>query len=327
MNAFITGASGFVGSRLSDALTAAGWKVKAFDLRPRDNSSAGVDFIPGDVCDGALLLNMVRGADVVFHLASALGASQIGSAEFSAINAGGTRAVLEAARVNGVRRIVHFSSAGVLGHVKPGDVADEGYPLDPRDAYDRSKLEGEQAALESAAAGLDVVVIRPGWVYGPGDRRTFKLVRAIARGRFIQAGKGETLQTPIFIDDLVAGTLLCAERGRRGEIYNLAGGEVLTVRQIAETIAAAADKRLPRFRLPMGPTRVAAGLMSAAFGLIGKEAPLNPSRLAFFVHPKPLDITKARTELGFVPQMAFANGMVQAVAWYRAAGWIRSTTK
>jgi nucleoside-diphosphate-sugar epimerase len=322
MNAFITGASGFVGSRLSDALTAAGWKVKAFDLRTRDDSSTGIEFIPGDVRDEALLRNIVQGADVVFHLASALGASRIGPAEFSAINAGGTRAVLEAARVNGVRRIVHFSSAGVLGHVKPGEVADEGYPLDPRDDYDRSKLEGERAALESAATGLDIVVIRPGWVYGPGDRRTFKLVRAIARGRFLQAGKGETLQTPIFIDDLVAGTILCAERGRGGEIYNLAGGEVLTVRQIAETIAAVVGRRLPRLHLPMGPTRVAAGLMSAAFGLIGKEAPLNPSRLAFFVHPKPLDNAKARTGLSFVPQTAFAEGMAQAVAWYRAAGWI-----
>ncbi len=72
----------------------------------------------------------------------------------------------------------------------------------------------------------------------------------------------------------------------------------------------------------MGPTRVAAAALGKLFGLVGREAPLNPSRLAFFVHPKPLEIDKARTELGFVPKVSFTEGMRQAVAWYRANGWI-----
>jgi nucleoside-diphosphate-sugar epimerase len=322
MNAFVTGGSGFVGSRLCDALAAAGWKVKAFDLRPRSDASPGVDFIPGDIRDAALLLKAVSSTDVVFHLAAALGASRISPDEFMAVNAGGTRVIMEAARKNGVRRIVHFSSAGVLGHVKPGDVADERYPLDPRDIYDKTKLAGERAALEFAALGLNVVVVRPGWIYGPGDRRTLKLIRSIARGRFLFPGKGGTLQSPTFIDDLVAGTMLCADRGRAGEIYNIAGKEALTVRQMAETIAATLGKRLPRFHLPMGPTRAAAAVLGKLFGLVSREAPLNPSRLAFFVHPKALKIDKARAELSFEPRVDFAEGMARAVAWYRDAGWI-----
>lgn len=322
MIAFVTGASGFVGRRLCAALAAAGWKVKAFDLRPPDDSPSSVDFVPGDVRDAALLAEAVSGADVVFHLAAALGASRISSDEFMAVNAGGTRAVLEAARKNGVRRVLHFSSAGVLGHVRPGDVADERYPLDPRDIYDKTKLAGERVALEFAASGLSVVVIRPGWIYGPGDRRTLKLIRSIARGRFLFPGKGRALQSPTFIDDLVAGTLLCADRGRAGEIYNIAGREALTVRQMAETIAAALAKRLSRFHLPMGPTRAAAWAMGKAFGLVNLEAPLNPSRLAFFVHPKALKIDKARAELGFEPKVDFSEGMTRTIAWYLEAGWI-----
>jgi len=96
----------------------------------------------------------------------------------------------------------------------------------------------------------------------------------------------------------------------------------MTVRRMAETIAAAAGVRLPRFHLPMGPTRVAAWLMGRTFGLIGREAPLNPSRLAFFVHPKPLDISKARAELGFLPKVNFSEGMARTIAAYRSAGWI-----
>ncbi|MCX6567160.1 MAG: NAD-dependent epimerase/dehydratase family protein [Candidatus Aminicenantes bacterium] len=311
----------------SEAVFAAHWRPRVGKSKRSTSGREATfppasNFISGDICDAALLEKAVAGTDVVFHLAAALGASRLSPEEFMAVNAGGTRVIMEAARKNSVRRVVHFSSAGVLGHVKPGDVADERYPLDPRDVYDKTKLAGERAALEFAAAGLDVVVIRPGWVYGPGDRRTLKLVRSIARGRFLFPGKGGTLQSPTFIDDLVSGTVLCADRGRAGEIYNIAGKEALTVRQMAETIAAAVEKKLPRFHLPMGPTRAAAWTMGKAFGLVGREAPLNPSRLAFFVHPKALKINKAQVELGFVPGVDFVEGMARTVAWYRAAGWI-----
>jgi len=322
MNALVTGASGFVGRRICAALSAADWKVRAFDLRAPDEPAPNVEFMAGDIREAARVARALSGADVVFHLAAALGSSRISAGEFMAVNAGGTRAVMEAARTCGIRRVVHFSSAGVLGHVKPGDVADEKYPLDPRDVYDKTKLAGERVALEFAASGLDVVVIRPGWIYGPGDRRTLKLIRSIAGGRFLFPGKGRTLQSPTYIDDLVAGTLLCADRGRASEIYNLAGNEALTVRRMAETIAAAVGKRLPRFRLPMGPTRAAAWVMGKTFGWTGREAPLNPSRLAFFVHPKGLKIDKAKAELGFEPHVDFAEGIARAVAWYREAGWL-----
>lgn len=322
MNAFVTGGSGFIGRKLCAALASNGWKVKALVHRPASGAPEGIDAVSGDIRDAEAVEKAVAGAEIVFHLAAALGASRIGTEGFMAVNAGGTRNVMEAARKSGVRRVVHFSSAGVLGHVRPGDVADENYPLDPRDTYDKTKLAGERIALEAAAAGQDVVVIRPGWIYGPGDRRTFKLVRSIAGGRFLLPGKGDTLQSPTYIDDLVAGTILCAERGRPGEIYNIAGADALPVRIMAETIAAALGKRLPRFRPPMGLTRAAGAMLGKLFGFFGKEAPLNPSRLAFFVHPKGLKIDKARAELGFEPKVDFAEGMARAVAWYREAGWL-----
>jgi dihydroflavonol-4-reductase len=322
MNVFITGASGFIGGHLAAALARSGANVRALIHRRRAWIAAPVEFVQGDLRDEELLADACRGIDLVFHCAAALGASQIGAKEFRSVNAGGTRALLEAARAAGVRRVVHFSSAGVLGRVENGRVADEDYPPAPRDVYDRTKLEGERIALEAARAGLDVVVIRPGWVYGPGDRRTLKLIRAISRRRFALVGKGLTLQTPVYIDDLVAGTLLSAEKGRSGEIYHLAGPEVLSVADIVTAIAAASGNRLPRWRLPALPTRAAAWLMGRGFGLFKKEAPLNPSRLAFFLHPKPLEIAKARRELGYDPATSFGEGMAKAVAWYRDAGWI-----
>jgi nucleoside-diphosphate-sugar epimerase len=322
MRAFITGASGFIGGHLAERLVRQGWTVRGFDVRARKPEDKNVETVTGDIRDAGLLRNVLPGTDVLFHLASALGFSQIGDEEFYAINAEGTRTVLAAAEVSGVRRIVHFSSAGVLGHVND-ELANESYPLNPQDIYDRSKLEGEKIAVAAARSGQNVSVVRPGWVYGPGDRRTFKLIRAIARGRFILVGRGRALQTPVYIDDIIAGALLCAEKGRPGEIYHLGGPEILPVKQIAKTIAAAAGSRIPRLSLPVGPVKVAAWTLGGLFSLFGKEAPLNPSRLAFFVRAKPLDIRKAVRELGYSPEWRLEKGMASAIAWYRSHQWLR----
>jgi nucleoside-diphosphate-sugar epimerase len=322
MRVFITGASGFIGGHLARRFVRDGWSVRALVHRKDISLPEQIEGVPGDIRDFDLLKGALRGADVLFHLASALGAAQIDRKEFFAINAEGTRTVLRAARVEGVRRIVHFSSAGVLGHVENNLAADENHPLDPRDVYDKSKLEGEMIAREAAKDGLNIVIIRPGWVYGPGDRRTFKLIRAAARRRLILVAKGKTLQSPVFIDDLIDGALLCLDKGRPGEIYNLAGKEVLTVKRMIEAIAAAAGTKPPRISLPLAPVKAAAWAVGKAFSMIRKEAPLNPSRLAFFIHPKPLSIRKAAAELGYAPAWTFEKGMAATIAWYRADGWL-----
>jgi nucleoside-diphosphate-sugar epimerase len=322
MRAFVTGASGFIGGHLTSRLLRDGYQVRAFVHRTPLQAAGPLESIRGDIRDFDLLKDALRDVDVLFHLASALGASRIGAGEFLAINAGGTRAVFRAAAEAGVKKIIHFSSAGVLGHVSRGEVAGEDHPLDPRDAYDRSKLEGEKIALEWARQGRDIIVIRPGWVYGPGDRRTFKLFRAIARRRFVRAGRGNAPQTPVFIDDLIEGALLCGAKGASGEVYNLAGPEVLTVKAITEIIAAALGTKIPRLGLPLAPTRAAAWGLGKVFSIAGEEAPLTPSRLAFFVHPKPLSIKKAAADLGYVPAWDFRRGAAAAVAWYRANGWL-----
>ena len=322
MRAFITGASGFIGGHLAVRLVRDGWQVRALVHEKKIFEPEGLESVSGDIRDFAVLKDALRGADVLFHLASALGASRIDKNEFFAVNAEGTRNVLRAAREAGASRIVHFSSAGVLGHVKNARAADENFALDPQDTYDRSKLQGEKIALESAKEGLNIIIVRPGWVYGPGDRRTFKLIRAIARRRFILIAKGKALQTPVYVDDLVDGALLCSEKGKTGQIYNLAGAEVLTVKQIAETIAAATGTKIPRLAFPLFSAKAAAWSLGKAFSIFGKEAPLNPSRLAFFIHPKPLSIRKAAEELGYTPAWDFKKGMAATMAWYRANGWL-----
>jgi nucleoside-diphosphate-sugar epimerase len=322
MRAFLTGGSGFIGRHLIEALLAEGWSVTALVHRSPVPDAGKVEAVNGDITDAGALAAGIKGADVVFHLASALGGSLIGRREFFRINASGTRAVLEAVRRAGGPRILHVSSAGVFGHVREGEVAGEDSPARPILAYDHAKLAGEKAAMEAATAGMDVVVVRPGWAYGPGDRRTFKLIRMVAAGPSVMATRGSARQTPVHVSDLVKGVLLAAGRGRQGEAYHLAGAEIMTADAIVRAIAAAAGRPPARVRLPGWLAQAAALVLEVACRPLRREPPLSRSKLSFFLDSKPLSIDKARRELGFRPAVDFEAGIRMTLDWYRENGWL-----
>ncbi|MEW5901181.1 MAG: NAD-dependent epimerase/dehydratase family protein [Acidobacteriota bacterium] len=322
MRVFVTGGSGFIGSHLIETLLARGWSVRALAHRSRLPQEDKIEIIRGDIGDIELLRKGLRGTDIAFHLTAALGSSVIGAAEFRRINALGTETVLEAARLENVRRVVHFSSAGIFGALRQDEIADESHSPNPVSIYDRTKLEGETAALGFAGKGMDVVVVRPGWAYGPRDRRTFKLIKAICAGRFLMAGRGAGRQTPIYIDDLTRGVLLAAEKGKKGQIYHLAAGEILLAREIVEAVAEACGRKIPRLGLPLFLARPAAFVLEKSFVPLRREPPFNRAKLSFFVHSRALSAEKAKRQLGFAPEVDFRQGIAKALDWYRKNGWL-----
>lgn len=325
MRAFVTGGSGFIGGHLIASLLRRGFKVKALAHCSPLPTMNKLEAVRGDICDRERLERALEGVDILFHLASALGSAVIGPTEFRRINVKGTESILEAARRNGVSRVIHVSSAGVFGAVKRGEVATESSPPKPITIYDRTKLEGERIAISFAQKGMDVVVLRPGWAYGSGDRRTFKLIKAVCTGRFIMVTRGKGLQTPVYIDDLVNGIHLAAEKGNRGGTYHLAGREILTVGEMVRTIASACGKKPSRLFIPLLPAHLVAWFLEAAYTPFRREAPFNRSKLSFFIHSKPLSIEKAKDELGFSPEVDFRGGITRTVAWYRNQGWLPSS--
>jgi nucleoside-diphosphate-sugar epimerase len=323
MLAFVTGASGFIGSHLVRALKTNGWQVRAYVHRTPLAAIPAVEFVNGDILDQAVLESAMRGVDVVFHLAAAVGSVVTDPRAFREVNVGGTEAVLAAARRARAGRVVYFSSIGVLGAVKAGDTADEEYPPAPRTLYDRTKSAAEEAARRAAAEGLDVVIVRPGWVYGPGDRRTFKFMRAICRRRSALIAGAPGRQTPVYIDDLTAGTLLAARKGLSGAVYHLAGDEILSAEEMTRMVAAACGVAAPRLRLPQWLARAAASAMGMVSGLLHIETPLNRGKLAFFLDPKAMSSARAKKELGYAPAIDFRTGTARAIAWYRDNGWLQ----
>jgi dihydroflavonol-4-reductase len=320
--AFVTGASGFIGHYLVEKLLQEGWQVQVLVHRKGIAQEQKCEIIQGDITDPDSFKEALKGTDVLFHMAAALGASLISKKEFSQINAEGTANILRAAKEAGVKKIIHFSSAGVFGSVKKNERADENYPLNPINTYDKTKLEGENIAIRLKEQGMNIIILRPGWVYGPGDRRTFKLIKAIANKRFMLVTRGKAWQTPVFIDDLIKGIFLSLEKGKSGEIYHLAGAEVLTVKEMAETIAHCTETRIPLIFIPLFKAVPAAWIMEKIFSLFKKEAPLTRGKLSFFIHPKPLSIKKAQDELGYTPQIDFKTGMARTVDWYRENNWL-----
>ena len=202
-----------------------------------------------------------------------------------------------------MRRVVHCSTVGVHGDIEHPP-ATEDAPLRPGDIYQVTKLEGERVARESGErSGIEVVIVRPTGIYGPGDRRLLKLFRGVARGRFPILGSGKIYYHLTYIDDLVDGLVLCGTQpAAANRTYIIAGGEVTTLNELVALIAGVAEVRPPWLRLPVWPFWVAGAICEAVCVPLGIEPPLYRRRVDFYTKSRAFDIARARHELGFAPQ-------------------------
>jgi nucleoside-diphosphate-sugar epimerase len=236
---------------------------------------------------------------------------------------GGTLSLLEAASLASVARFVHTSTVGVHGDVL-NPPADEGSPIAPGDVYQDTKAEAESAALRFHAEGkLPVVVVRPGAIYGPGERRFLKLFRAIARGRYAIVGTGRPFYHPVYIDDLVEGFLLALTRKEApGEAFILAGPRYVSQEELARLVAQATGGRVLPFHVPALPLQILGSLTEALLAPLGIEPPLHRRRVDFWTKSRAFSIEKARRLLGFDPRVDLEEGFARTAASYRELGWI-----
>lgn len=329
MRALVTGATGFTGGHLADALVRRGWQVRAL-VRDEAKASAlaarGIEPVAGSLGDPAQLPALeasMRGVDVVFHVAAVYRQAGVPKDEYRAVNAIAVRQVIEAAAEGGVRRVVHCSTVGVHGDVEHPP-ANEDAPLRPGDVYQDTKLEGETLAREAGArTGVDVVIVRPTGIYGPGDRRLLKLFRGVARGRFPMLGRGRIYYHLTYVDDLVDGIILCGTHpAAAGRTYILAGPEVTTLNDLVALVAAVAGVRAPWLHLPVWPFWIAGALCEMICVPFGVEPPIFRRRVDFYTKSRAFDVTRARTELGYAPTVGLREGIGRTLEWYRTHGWL-----
>jgi len=326
MKVALTGATGYTGGRLLEALLARGDQVAAL-VRPGaltpHLASAGVRVVTGDLSDTGALARLVEGTEGVVHTAAVYRTAGHPDAYYREVNVLGSHRLLEAAAAAGVRRFVHTSTVGVHGHVAEAP-ADESAPFDPGDIYQATKAEGEKLALDFHARGrLPVVVVRPGAIYGPGETRLLKLFRAIARGRYAVVGSGRPFYHPVYIDDLIAGFLLALEHpGAPGEAFIIAGPSYVSQSELASLIARQTGGKVLPLRIPAAPIQWAGDLCEAICVPLGVDPPLHRRRVDFWTKSRAFSIEKARRVLGYAPMVDLEEGVARTVAWYRKAGWL-----
>jgi nucleoside-diphosphate-sugar epimerase len=320
----VTGATGFTGAHLTRSLVRDGHVVRVLARsakRAREVLSQEVEVVEGDVADAGVVLRAVHGCQIVYHLAAAYREAALPDERYRAVHVTGTRLLLEAAQAEGVHRIVHCSTIGVLGHIV-NPPADEETPYAPGDIYQRTKMEGEELALGFHQRwGLPLAVARPTAIYGPGDMRLLKLFSLIARRRFVILGSGEIYYHLVHVEDLVRGLkLLGSHPDAPGEIFILGGEGYRSLREILGLIAGIVGVPPPRIRLPALPFQMAGSLCEAVCIPLGVEPPIYRRRVDFFTKSRAFSIEKAKRTLGYQPQVDLEAGLRSTAEWYRAHG-------
>lgn len=324
----VTGATGFLGHHLIPCLRQAGFAVRAL-VRPTSRTDFlrqnGVELsFFDDIADFATVLQACEGCESIVHAA---GHFRFWGKlpQFWQTNVGGTAAVLEAAAVAGVRRLVHISTVVVAGNTRPKTMIDETYPCRPQDFYQRTKLEGEQLVLAyHQRRGLPAIILRPGAYYGPWGHYAFNRLffEEPLRGWRIKVNHGRHITFPVFAGDVAQAVLLALERGRPGQIYNIAG-QSLSHNEANNTISDLASIGRWRMNIPSGLVINLARAWTALSRFTGRE-PFYPINMQLYVFQDWLvSSEKARQELGF-ESTPFASGAQATLEWYWQTGFFKA---
>jgi nucleoside-diphosphate-sugar epimerase len=305
---FVTGGSGFIGGKLVQRLAGEGHTVRALarsDEAAKRVAELGAAPVRGELGDRASLAAGAAGAQVTFHLAAHLG--EWGAwEEFERGNVVGTRNVLAACEEAGVKRFVHCGTEASLMAGEPLVNVDETAPLRPdsRAPYPATKAKAEQAVRAAAREGFETVVLRPRFVWGKGDTTLLpEMVATVEAGRFAWVGGGRNVTETTHVDNVVEGLILAARKGRAGEAYFVTDGEPVVFREFVTAMLRTQDVEPPDRSLPAWTAAPMARLCETAWKLLPLpgEPPMTCFRSWLLTQECTIDISKARTELGYAP--------------------------
>jgi dihydroflavonol-4-reductase len=319
----VTGATGFLGHHLIQQLVVAGYTIRALVRETSDTRhlrELGVELAHGDIQDAPSVNAAMHGCRYVVH-AAGLFRFWGDVRAFERTNTEGTAYVLEAARRHDVEKLIHISTVVVIGNPPANTLLDETTPCKPADAYQRSKLDGENMVrMFHKTTRLPAVILRPGAFYGPFGRYAFNRLffEDPLKGLLIKIHGGQRLTFPAYVPDVARAIVSALKLGRPGEIYNISGESLPhnDVNRIVSKIGGIVPFRL---NIPAGWMLTVARRQTQQAERTGHE-PYYPLNLANYVfNDWRVSSAKARAELGFVPT-PFEEGARQTLEWYWNAG-------
>lgn len=324
----ITGATGALGPTIVNSFCQAGYRVRSFsrNLVQANLSSFPIGLYSGDITDVTAVQTAMSGVDAVVHMAALLHIVNPPLSlrpQYERINVEGTRIVVEAALNASVQRLVFFSTIAVYGYGQGRLLTEDSIPH-PDTFYAETKLAAEQIVLAARRAdGQPLgVVLRMGAVYGARIKGNYqRLVRALARNRFLPIGKGENRRTLVYDKDVARAVLLAVQHpAAAGRVYNVTDGELHTVREINQAICTALGRKPPGVYLPVAPVRAAAGLVEDTARLLRRQSPIGRATIDKYTEDVAVDGQRIQTELGFRPAYDLVTGWADAVQEMRRQG-------
>ncbi len=322
----ITGATGFLGGHLADACVARGYHVHTIAREGSDTSFLernGVVVHRGDLTNAETLRTAMADVDVVIHCAAKVG--DWGPVEsYRSVNVEGLRCLLELCRDKPLQRFVHISTLGVYA-ARHHYGTDETEPLPEQhiDGYTQTKVEAERLALQyQHEHKVPVVVLRPGFIYGPRDRTVLPQLIETLRQRMLRfIGYSSRAMNTIYVGNLVDAVFLAIEKPQAvGNVYNLTDGEFVSKKRFIESITSALNLPRPRpVPVPLFVARIVARTTEWMAKKTGSSAPprLTQARLKFLGLNLDFSIERARRDLGYQPRVPFAKAMEETMEWYK----------
>jgi UDP-glucose 4-epimerase len=296
LRALVTGGAGFIGSHVVDELVEAGHEPRIFDLSPSPYHAPGeIDTVIGDLIDAGRVREAVQGCDAILHLAAMADVYQVveDPGRTDLVNVRGTFNLLEAARAEGVDHVLYASTIWVYGNA-PGPLPhDEDTPLIlPPHLYTATKLAGEMyCRAYETLYGVASTILRFGIPYGPRARPAAVIPAFIAKAQAGEpltiAGDGSATRQFVYVEDIAGGMVAALVPAAKGRIYNLVGDELVSVRQIADTVCEIVAE-VPVVHGPGRPADLEFGQASSA---------------------------RAAAELGWRAETSFADGVRRYVDW------------
>lgn len=302
MKVLVTGGTGFIGKHLIDALIKEGHQVKVIARNPKKTKpikKKGVKIVIGDLGNKRFLKKELEGIEVVYHLAAIPGRSwQASWSDYQKVNLGYTQNLLEASLAKEVKRFIFCSSIQAAA---------------PTNFYGRSKLEAEKAVQK---AGLEYVIIRPGVVYGVGDKQmVWQICQLVKKGFFPLAGGGKNRLAIVFVGDLVSLFLKTLDSEAKNKTF-LGIGEKISLNDLVEITAKALGRSLWRISLPKQLLKIIAIPLETISLITGLQPVLTREQIDFATFDWYFDIPKEERKF-WQPKVKFNQGIKKAIKWYK----------
>lgn len=323
MKILITGATGFIGLHLVEQLCGSQHEivcaVRAGSKTDVLENYKEVRIEKIDFENQQELRDICEGVEVVFHLAGQMGGFGVPYEKFYKTNCELTKRLVIIAAERGVKQFIYCSTPGVLGFGKR--LAEEKEPYNPRNPYEKTKVLAEKTVKKfcGSTGSMKYTIVRPDFVYGPGDVRRVKMYKGIERKRFVLTTSGKSYLHPTYVMDIVQGMLCCmGNEAAYNETFNLAAEQDVTSKDYLKTIAECTDSRLIQINIGTHLSRIFAGIIDKMFKVfLKKEGFVSRNKIDFLAMDHSSSIEKAKREIGYKPKYSCKRGMELTIQWCR----------